>query len=300
MAATRLTDSQKSELVARYSAGEGSGELAAAFGCSVNTVSRVVKAALSPDDYERLKQERARGARGGSSAVGSVPALSAAAIEAPAPAAAPEPEPVVAFANAEERESTVATAAAEVSESLPQESLSQIEVPEDLDSSDDSEPETADQDAADQDDEADGTLAIDDADDFGDDSSDDDADETDSSEDGADLPVAATTQEPVSCIPIGEADLPASVYMLVEKTVELEARPLGAFSELGLLPPGEEERQALQVFVNPRNAKRLCGRNQRVIKIPDTRIFERTAHYLVAQGISRLVIENGVYSLPGA
>ena len=54
------------------------------------------------------------------------------------------------------------------------------------------------------------------------------------------------------------------------------------------------------MFVNPRNAKRLCGRSQRVIKIPDTRIFERPARYLVAQGISRLVIENGVYSLPGA
>ena len=61
MAATRLTDSQKSELVARYSAGAASAALAAAYGCSVNTVSRVVKAALAPADYEQLKQARARG-----------------------------------------------------------------------------------------------------------------------------------------------------------------------------------------------------------------------------------------------
>jgi len=151
-----------------------------------------------------------------------------------------------------------------------------------------------------QDDDSDGTLAIDDADDFGDDGADEEGDDAEGSDEALELPAAAASHEPVSCIPIGEAELPASVYMLVDKTVELEARPLREFTELGLLPPGEEERQALQVFVNPRNAKRLCGRSQRVIKIPDTRIFERTARYLVAQGISRLVIENGVYSLPGA
>ena len=40
MAAPRLSDSQKIEIVARYRAGEGSTELAEAYGCSANTVSR--------------------------------------------------------------------------------------------------------------------------------------------------------------------------------------------------------------------------------------------------------------------
>lgn len=235
MAASRLTDSQKRELVARYSAGEGSAELAAAFACSVNTVSRVAKAALPPEEYERLKQLRVRGSRSAASAV--------AVVEQPAAEDPANAEPVA---------------------------------------------------------DVEATLAIDDADDFGDEGADDEADEEEAGDEVLDLGAAAVSQEPVSCIPFAEADLPASVYMLVDKTVELDARPLGEFSELGALPPGEEERQALQVFVNPRHAKRLCGRSQRVIKIPDTRIFERTARYLIAQGISRLVIENGVYSLPGA
>lgn len=266
MAATRLTDSQKSELVARYSAGEGSGELAAAFGCSVNTVSRVVKAALPPEVYERLKQERARAARGG-----------VAAVVVAEPVVQPVPESVV--------EAEPAAPAAD-----NQFTDNQLEVTELTDTQDDGE----------QDDDSDGTLAIDDADDFGDDGADDEGDDADGSDDALEIPAAAASQEPVSCIPIAEAELPASVYMLVDKTVELDARPLSEFTELGMLPPGEDQLQALQVFVNPRNAKRLCGRSQRVIKIPDTRIFERTARYLVAQGISRLVIENGVYSLPGA
>jgi hypothetical protein len=34
--------------------------------------------------------------------------------------------------------------------------------------------------------------------------------------------------------------------------------------------------------------------------VPDTGVFERTAPYLIAQGISRVVIEGSLYSLPGS
>jgi hypothetical protein len=89
--------------------------------------------------------------------------------------------------------------------------------------------------------------------------------------------------------------------MLVDKTVELEARPLSEFSELGLLPIEEQARQALMLYVNPRQAKRQCGRNQRVIKVPDSSVLQRTAPYLVAQGITRLVLEGGnLFAIPGA
>ncbi|MEB3184271.1 MAG: hypothetical protein VKM97_00125 [Cyanobacteriota bacterium] len=284
MAATRLTDSQKRELVARYCAGEASQDLAEAYGCSMNTVSRAVKASMPPEDYERLKQARARASRS------SVPSPEAAPGAGGIAAAEGDVEPAAVSSALEELRPAPAARAP-------------------LDGDDGA-----------QDDEAEGSLAIDDADDFGDDSADEDGSDEDGadedgsddggaddegegaegSDDGPELPAASVRRQPVSCVPIAEAELPASVYMLVDKTVELEARPLADFSDLGALPPGEEHLQALQVFVNPRNAKRLCGRSQRVIKIPDTRIFERTARYLVAQGISRLVIENGVYSLPGA
>ena len=100
--------------------------------------------------------------------------------------------------------------------------------------------------------------------------------------------------------PLVGAALPDSAYMLVDKTVELQARPLSEFPELGRLAPGEEERQALVVYVNPRQAKRQCGRTQRVIKLPDPSLLERTAPYLLAQGISRVVIEGALYALPGS
>jgi hypothetical protein len=257
MAATRLTDSQKIEIVARYRAGEVSAELAEAYGCSTNTVSRVVKAGIDPAEYEQLKQQRIRPLK--------------VSQEQPAPEqAVPELAP---------------------SEPEPLE-------PEPL------EPEAAELELQEQagDDEDHAVLAIDDADDFGDDANDLDFADDDLADQFVAVPLLLVDHvgEPAQCQPLAEAPLPASVYMLVDKTVELQAKPLKEFPELGQLPDGEEERQALMVFANPRQAKRHCGRTQRVIKVPDTRILERTAPYLIAQGISRVVMEGSLYSLPGS
>ncbi len=157
-------------------------------------------------------------------------------------------------------------------------------------------------------------LAIEDADDFGADDDDDDLlSDDDSSDDDSDdedspfqpIPVVLLTEGDGTGAPgrlqtLEAASLPTSAYMLVDKTVELQARPLSEFPELGRLPAEELERQALVVFLNPRQAKRQCGRTQRVIKVPDLKVFERTAPYLLAQGISRVVIEGALYALPGS
>jgi hypothetical protein len=262
MAATRLTDSQKIEIVARYRAGEVSAELAEAYGCSTNTVSRVVKAGLEPAEYEQLKQQRIRPLKVSQEQ----PAPEQAAPELAAPELAPsEPEPL---------------------EPEPLESEApELELPD---------PAGDDEDHA--------VLAIDDADDFGDDANELDFADDDLADQFVAVPLLLVDHvgEPAQCQPLADAPLPASVYMLVDKTVELQAKPLKDFPELGQLPDGEEERQALMVFANPRQAKRHCGRTQRVIKVPDTRILERTAPYLIAQGISRVVMEGSLYSLPGS
>ncbi|MFN6339879.1 MAG: hypothetical protein ACK41W_14290, partial [Cyanobacteriota bacterium] len=98
--------------------------------------------------------------------------------------------------------------------------------------------------------------------------------------------------------PWSPAHLPSCAYLLVDKTVELQARPLAEMPELGRLPSEEQQRQALVLFTNPRQAKRQCGRTQRVIKLPDPALLGRTAPYLLAQGISRVVIEGALYALP--
>jgi hypothetical protein len=110
-----------------------------------------------------------------------------------------------------------------------------------------------------------------------------------------DLPQVTTQQ--VICRTFASELLPDSVYMLVDKTVELDPRPLSEFPELGLSDPSEQQRQALCLYASPRAAKRQCGRSQRVIKVPDTQVFEQTSSYLLARGITHLVVEGSLFAL---
>jgi hypothetical protein len=251
MAASRLSDAQKDDIVAAYRQGASASALANAFGCSPNTVSRVVKAVLSSEELAALKQQRGKGEM------------------------AAEPRP-----------------AADADGAAAQSSGPEVSM--DVGGNDDDP----------------GVLAIDDADDFagedsdGDSEVDQDGDELE--EFGGDDPANATNaevaagQEPVQCRCLSDAKLPAAAYLLVDKTVELQPVALSDCSDLGPLPEEEAMRQALQVYVNPRHAKRQCGRSQRVIPLPDLGLLQRTAPYLLAQGISRVVIEGSLYSLPGS
>ncbi len=158
-------------------------------------------------------------------------------------------------------------------------------------------------------DEAASTLALDDADDFG-----EDTDEVNDEEGSTEDDVSAASQTFTELVPlVGVADLsdrvpvevqpllpgclPNSVYMLVDKVVELDARPLRDFPELGHLEESELDREGLLLYGNPRAAKRQCGRSQRVIKVPDTAVFERTSEYLLARGITRLVMDGSLIAL---
>ncbi|KZR90824.1 DDE transposase family protein [Synechococcus sp. MIT S9508] len=255
MAPSRLTDSQKQELLVRYRSGESSAVLAAFYGCSPNTVSRTVRALLTPEQYDELKSVRARAAT-----------------------TTPEADPVGAPELPE-----AAKGPGQLSERFVE--------PEQLEAE-----------------EGDGSapLALDDADDFGGDDADDVGDDEafdgtsdDVFQEIAVLPVdlPQVSREQVSCRPFAAGVLPDSVYMLVDKTVELDPRPLSEFPELGVLNPEELVRQALCLYSSPRSAKRQCGRSQRVIKVPDTKVFESTSRHLLARGITRLLLEGALYSL---
>ena len=161
-------------------------------------------------------------------------------------------------------------------------------------------------------DEGASTLALDDADDFG-----EDTDEVNDEEGSTEDDVSAASQTftelvplvgvadlsdrlPVEVQPLQAGSLPNSVYMLVDKVVELDARPLRDFPELAHLEESELDRQGLFLYGNPRAAKRQCGRSQRVIKVPDTAVFERTSSYLLARGITRLVMDGSLIALDAA
>jgi hypothetical protein len=160
--------------------------------------------------------------------------------------------------------------------------------------------------------EAVATLALDDADDFGEDTDPSHEEEGVAADDNSEasqtftelVPLVGVAdlsdRLPVEVQPLQAGSLPNSVYMLVDKVVELDARPLRDFPELAHLEESELDRQGLFLYGNPRAAKRQCGRSQRVIKVPDTAVFERTSSYLLARGITRLVMDGSLIALDAA
>jgi hypothetical protein len=374
MAATRLSDSQKQELVARFCGGASLQQLATLFGCSPTTVSRTAKAAIDLADYElllkQLKAQRGGSSRGDGCLLGelpleieaededgakpeAIPAVSeapvdygdaseigdgigdgdaidigeavgaAAALTPSEPGKRPELDTTVSSYGLEEPAEAVAEPAVDlavpspilgrrrrsgaITAGTPTTPLSDTDqAPAELSGHAGLETDLAPAAAAP------GELAIDDADDFGADDAEDGEDDL-SDDPGEEICFAqgetfvAIPVGPIiddlaihEAVPFRAAVLPSSAFLLVDKTVELQARPLRELPELGRLAADELDRQALVVFVNPRQAKRQCGRTQRVIPLPDPSLLERTAPYLMAQGITRLVIEGALYSLPGA
>ena len=238
-----------------------------------------MKALLNPEEYEALKKQRGRGGAAQARlpfAVAEEPAPASAesstdeCAEAPGASAecAPEPEPA---------ESATATASAELTEEPIDEPSS---------------------------------LALDDADDFGSEDPEDEELSGLADDDGeaeafvaiAPLSLAGDLDSNSPCVskPLVVSDLPGSLYLLVDREVELKGTLVKDFSELGAVAAEEENQKAIALFANPRQAKRQCGRSQRVIKVPDTGVFERTAPFILAQGISRLVLEGTLYALPGS
>ena len=104
-------------------------------------------------------------------------------------------------------------------------------------------------------------------------------------------------QQQVDCKNLEKVNLPESVYMLVDKKVELESQQISDLPEWSFLPESELERLVILLFSNQRTAKRNCSRNQKVIKVPNTDIFKISKSYLLSKGITRLIFEDLLISL---
>lgn len=106
------------------------------------------------------------------------------------------------------------------------------------------------------------------------------------------------TKDIVQVLPLSEAAIPKTFYLVVDRASELITRPLRDFAELGQIPTEEVQARTLPIFDNHRLAKRFLRRSQRVVKVPDGgRMLVKVSPYLQAKGITRLLIDGQLYSL---
>ena len=104
-------------------------------------------------------------------------------------------------------------------------------------------------------------------------------------------------QKDLSSVSIDEIEFPKIVYMIVDNKIELETKLLKDYPEWQFLSQTELSRKTIAIYFDVKNAKRICNKEQRVIKVPNTNVFSIVAPILVSRGISRIVCPDKLIAL---
>ena len=104
-------------------------------------------------------------------------------------------------------------------------------------------------------------------------------------------------QKDLASIPLEEVDFPKLIYMIVDSKIELIIKMLKDYPEWEFLPEDDLNRKTIEIYYDLKNAKRNCGRDQKVIKVPNTNVFKIVSPILLSKGISRILTEDKLISI---
>ena len=104
-------------------------------------------------------------------------------------------------------------------------------------------------------------------------------------------------QKDISSIPLSEIELPNMVFLIVKKEIELETKYLKDYPEWQFLPQTDLKRKTIEIHFDLKTAKRICNKDQKVIKVPNTDVFRIVAPILMSRGISRIVTAENLISI---
>ena len=111
--------------------------------------------------------------------------------------------------------------------------------------------------------------------------------------DGLDL----DNQKELASEPIIDAKLPEVVYLIVDKKIDLVPKLLKDYPEWSYMPEEDLKRTTLEIFSDPKYAKKFCSKNEKTIKIPNSKVFIMASKSLKAKGITRIIFEDLLLSL---
>ena len=104
-------------------------------------------------------------------------------------------------------------------------------------------------------------------------------------------------QKDLSSISIADIDFPKTVFMIVDKKVELEIKQLKDYPKWQFLSQNELQRKTIEIYLDLKIAKSFCGKEQKVIKVPNTDVLKLVAPVLRSRGISRIVSSDKLIAL---
>ena len=106
-----------------------------------------------------------------------------------------------------------------------------------------------------------------------------------------------SAQKDLTSVSISEVKLPKTVYMIVDKKVELEIKYLKDYPKWNFLSQDELKRKTIEIYYDLKTAKTFCQKEQKVIKVPNTNIFKLVAPILSSRGISRIISAENLIAL---
>ena len=112
-----------------------------------------------------------------------------------------------------------------------------------------------------------------------------------------DLDIDSDQQKDLSSVPLFDIKLPKIVYMIVDKKIELEIKYLKDYPDWQFLSQEELKRKTIEIFLDLKEAKRSCNKEQKVIKVPNSEIFKIAAPILLSRGISRIINHDQLIAL---
>jgi len=291
MSPRKLTEQDKQEILILYrEPEETTSTLAARYHVSSSTISRFLKNNLSEQEYEQLIKQKRQSRSSNRSAKKTTQPTPVA--EVPTTEANLPQEPTI--TSSEPETSPLLPPKLAVASPILQKKKSPTQQSESF------------QDSEEEDDEIDevNVITLEEmlGEELGDLDEDEDEDEDEDDWDLGDREKDSERDRPknieVTVLPLREANFPQTCYLVIDRSAELITRPLKDFADLGNIPLEEFQQETLPVFDNHRVAKRFSShRSQRVIKVPDGKMLEKTRSYLEAKGITRLLLDGQVFSL---
>ncbi|MGK7943873.1 MAG: ArsR family transcriptional regulator [Microcystaceae cyanobacterium] len=331
MSAKRLTEDDKKEILKLYRETPATtSTLSAEYGVSSSTISRHLKNNLSDEEYEALIQQKRLGrvTRSRKTKQESEPTEKQTSLELYLTATGSEKKaetPLIPILIKKEQTATQETSIAveeTVEEPIPTQVTPLVVEEETADAQIEEKPEEAPKkerpilrhelEASSKRDVIDEDESLDDETDeqidmtsvgemLGEDIADDDEEEEDW-EDDEELEDPYEPSLPqntdIKILPLADADFPDTCYLVIDRTAELITCPLREFTHLGNIPDEEVYQRTLPIFDNHRVARRFSKRSQRVIKVPDGQIIEKTYPFLADKGITRLLLDGQIYAIP--
>ena len=111
------------------------------------------------------------------------------------------------------------------------------------------------------------------------------------------LDVDNAPQKDYTSVSLDSVKFPDIVYMVVDKNIELNIKSLRDYPEWQYLSESDLSRKTIEIFFESKLAKLKCNKDQRVIKVPNTKVFQIVRPILISKGISRIINNDQLIAL---